>query len=74
MGESEDKKKIKKKKETEEEENDAKKKKRSAGVNDKMEKEVYDLPGQKHDPPEQVCIDVFHSLFSFKHLGFSFLW
>jgi len=29
----------------------------------KKEKKVYGLPGQKHDPPEEVCAAIF--FFSF---------
>ncbi|KAL5999899.1 hypothetical protein ACLOJK_034576 [Asimina triloba] len=48
--ESKDKRKVRKEKHIEKEENAKKRKRRTVG---EKEKKVYDLPGQKHDPPEQ---------------------
>jgi hypothetical protein len=40
------------------------KKSRSGSVKREKVKKVYDLPGQKHDPPEEVCSSY---LFSFAY-------
>ena len=38
----------------------------------KKVKKVYDLPGQKRDPPEEVCMTMHFLLFIFFYFSFHF--